>query len=64
MRADQHAADEEDDDLRNARAGQDGDQERREGSHQRHRQQVVQPLKNVHDGLSAARHLAIGTPER
>jgi len=62
MGADHHAADEEHDNLRNARAGQDGDHERRQGGDQRHRQQVVQPLKNVHDGLSALRHPAIGTP--
>jgi hypothetical protein len=54
MRADQDAAQQEDHDLRDLRPRQQRDQERRERGHQRHRHQVVQPLKNVHDGLSAA----------
>ena len=62
MRADQHAADEEDDDLRNARAGQDGDQERRQRSHQRDRQQVIQPAIQVHDGHSADVAMVIRDP--
>ena len=64
MRADQDAAEQEDDDLRNPRSRQQGDHERRERGHQRHRHQTVKPLQNVHDGRPAARDPVIRTPER
>jgi hypothetical protein len=54
VRPDQDATDQEDHDLRDPRSRQQRDQERRDRRHQRDRHQVVQPLKNVHDGLSAA----------
>jgi hypothetical protein len=65
VRSDQDAADQEDDDLRDLRPRQQCDQERRERGDQRDRDQVVQPLQNVHDGRPAARDLDdIRTPER
>jgi hypothetical protein len=48
MGADQDAADQQDDNLGNARAGQGGDDERRERGHQRHGHQVHQSLVKVH----------------
>jgi hypothetical protein len=53
--ADQDAADQQDDNLRNARAGQHGDDERRERSHQRHGYQVHQSLVKVHRGRLTGR---------
>ena len=60
MRPDQDAAEQEDDHLRNARAGQDGRQERRERSHQPHGYQVNQPLVKVHHGRLPGGYLVIG----
>jgi hypothetical protein len=48
VRADQHAAEQEDDHLRDARTRQHGDDERRERRHQRHRHQVVEAFGQVH----------------
>ena len=49
MRADQDAAEQEDNHLRNARAGQSRHHQRRKRGHQRHGHQVVQPPVKVHD---------------
>jgi hypothetical protein len=49
VRADYDAADQEHHDLRNARAGQQGDHDRRERGHQCHGHQVEQSLSKVHD---------------
>ncbi len=48
VRADEDAADQEDDHLRNARAWQQGDHDRREHRDQAHGHQVSQPLVKVH----------------
>jgi hypothetical protein len=50
VRADQDAAEQQDDNLRNTRARQHGNDERRERGHQRHGHQVRQPLVQIHDG--------------
>jgi len=55
MRADQDAAYQQDDNLRDPRAGQDGDDERRERGHQRYGNQVHQPLVEIHDGRLTGR---------
>src|SRR5689334_22672334 len=57
MGADQDAADQQDDYLGNARAGQDGDDERRECGHHRHGHQVHKSLVKVHDGRLIGRVL-------
>ena len=49
VRADDDAAEQEDNNLRNARAGQDSDHDRRERGYQRHGHKVVQPLGKVHE---------------
>ena len=51
MRTDDDAAEEEDDNLRNARARQGGNHERGERRYQRHGHQVSQPLVKVHRRL-------------
>ena len=53
MRADQHAAEQEDDHLRNPRTRQDSDNDRGEHGDQRHGHQVIQPLSKVHDSRLA-----------
>jgi len=60
MRADQDAAEQEDDDLRNARAWQGGDDERRERGDQPHGYEIVKSLRKVHIptvGATARRRL-------
>ena len=60
VRADEDAAKQEDDHLRNARARQQGDHDRREHRDQPHGHQVSQPLVKVHAALGPARPRACG----
>jgi hypothetical protein len=62
VRADEDATDQKDDHLRNARARQQGDHERREHRHQPHGHQVSQPLVKVHGASRPSATACIPAP--